>query len=341
MSPSPESKPDERAFAAYFEPLSQSARRGCLIAIPTVTLAILIGWAMGPKETGALLLVLALTAGGVLFHRLGTRRALVLRVNDLFTRGGPIDQGIVWEDLASASNDEGTTVALTTHGGRTIPLSLASFTRDDRIQAIDAILRNLETCQHCGPLVLPPAEGLHWQTQRLHLRSLQEADRIPIQTLEQEEHLRRQQLSVDYAPEMRSELFSRHLELQQAAPGWYGFALRLDGKTIGLIQVWLEADIPARQGGIGFNLSEEFRGQGYMTEALRSLIAFAQDQTSLQSLSASCFSDNLACRRVLEKSGFRVIGEFPRFRLKNGEWKTAARYDLVLERGDPAEATST
>lgn len=223
-------------------------------------------------------------------------------------------------------------VTLTTQGGRTTQLSLAPFSRDDQIIAIDVILRTVEIWQQCGALLLPPADNLRWATRRLELRSLAAEDEERIDKLREDEILRRPQLAVDYSPQIESEIFSRQLEYQKWAPGWYGFALRLDRKTIGLIQIWLDQDFVVRQGCLGFHLSPEFRNQGYTTEALRSVVAFAQGQTSLQTLTASCFSDNLACRRVLEKSGFTRSGEFPRFRLRDGEWKTAIRYDLVPER---------
>ncbi len=58
-------------------------------------------------------------------------------------------------------------------------------------------------------------------------------------------------------------------------------------------------------------LSEECRGQGIGTEAVRSFLAYAKARFALQHIFAGVFTDNPASRHLLEKEGFQVTGEKP------------------------------
>ena len=68
---------------------------------------------------------------------------------------------------------------------------------------------------------------------------------------------------------------------------------------------------------IGYGLLEEYRGQGYATEAVRAAVAWALNQPGVTRVEAETEPDNRASRRVLEKCGFLPTGtlgeEGPRF----------------------------
>ncbi len=70
---------------------------------------------------------------------------------------------------------------------------------------------------------------------------------------------------------------------------------------------------------ITFNILKEFEGQGYATEALRSLIEWAFHQRGVRYIEAEPEQDNAAARRVLEKTAFQYCGageEGLRYRLQ-------------------------
>lgn len=82
----------------------------------------------------------------------------------------------------------------------------------------------------------------------------------------------------------------------------------------------------ARQYGssrsLGYALGVDYWGQGYMTEAARETVRFGFAQMGLDLISATCYPDNPASRRVLEKCGFRYEGMLHRAQLLyNGEVK--------------------
>jgi RimJ/RimL family protein N-acetyltransferase len=57
----------------------------------------------------------------------------------------------------------------------------------------------------------------------------------------------------------------------------------------------------------GYILSRAHWGQGYMTEALRAVIAFEFDTLQTPMLTATCETNNPASARVMEKAGMRWI----------------------------------
>ncbi|MFD7337151.1 GNAT family N-acetyltransferase [Streptomyces violascens] len=63
---------------------------------------------------------------------------------------------------------------------------------------------------------------------------------------------------------------------------------------------------------IGYDLAESARGQGYATESVRALTAWALAQPDVETVYATTDEDNTASQRVLERAGFRRIGDTPR-----------------------------
>ena len=59
---------------------------------------------------------------------------------------------------------------------------------------------------------------------------------------------------------------------------------------------------------LGYWLAEPWHGKGFMTEAARSLLAYAFETRGVEAVSSSVFVDNPASLRVQEKLGFAVTG---------------------------------
>jgi RimJ/RimL family protein N-acetyltransferase len=73
----------------------------------------------------------------------------------------------------------------------------------------------------------------------------------------------------------------------------------------------------ARAGGekweLGYVLARPYWGRGYMTEALRALIAWALKQKDIYRIWAVCDVDNIASARVMEKVGMQREGTLKRW----------------------------
>ena len=132
-----------------------------------------------------------------------------------------------------------------------------------------------------------------------------------------------EQMETFIAAETDAELKKAYTEMLEGClqnPNqWQWFAMWMielrDGTHIGdLCFKGLEANGMAE---IGYGILEEYRGQGYATEAVGAVVAWALKQTGVKRVEAETEPDNRASQRVLEKCGFLPTGtvgeEGPRF----------------------------
>ncbi|MER2535744.1 MAG: GNAT family protein [Rhizobiaceae bacterium] len=115
-----------------------------------------------------------------------------------------------------------------------------------------------------------------------------------------------------------------------AAIGFFIFACDdrrlLGGITLGNIRYGV-----ARSGHIGYWIGERFAGQGYMSEALDLLSAYAFDRLALHRIEAACIPDNARSIRVLEKAGFQREGLLRSYLKINGIWQDHLLYALIVD----------
>src|SRR5262249_55663572 len=60
---------------------------------------------------------------------------------------------------------------------------------------------------------------------------------------------------------------------------------------------------------LGYWIAPAFQNRGLVTEAARTLLRFAFTKLALHKVTVGCITDNTGSRRVIEKLGFRLIGE--------------------------------
>jgi RimJ/RimL family protein N-acetyltransferase len=80
---------------------------------------------------------------------------------------------------------------------------------------------------------------------------------------------------------------------------------------------------------IGYALGSQYWGQGYASEALRSLIRHGFDALGLNRIEADIDPRNAASARVLEKLGFRKEGYMPERWIVFGEMADTVNYGLL------------
>jgi ribosomal-protein-alanine N-acetyltransferase len=85
----------------------------------------------------------------------------------------------------------------------------------------------------------------------------------------------------------------------------------------------------AQAGSLGYWMGAPFARQGYMTEAVRTLVPFAFGPLRLHRLEAACIPTNVASRRLLEKVGFTREGLARQYLCINGTWQDHLLYALV------------
>jgi len=148
----------------------------------------------------------------------------------------------------------------------------------------------------------------HFQTDRLQFRRLQITDAPTIRGLSGLWEIASMTAGVPFPyPEGAAEDFIAFDARQRAAKRSSTFALTLDGALIGLMGLdhRAEDDTGAVQWEFGYWLGKPWWGRGYTTEAGRRVLRHAADDLGLTAIHSSCFEDNPASQRVLEKLGFR------------------------------------
>jgi ribosomal-protein-alanine N-acetyltransferase len=82
---------------------------------------------------------------------------------------------------------------------------------------------------------------------------------------------------------------------------------------------------------LGYWLGLPFVKQGYMTEAVAAVVAFAFEDLHLHRLEAATMPSNLASIGVLERNGFRREGIARRLLKINGTWEDHVLHGLLSE----------
>lgn len=103
------------------------------------------------------------------------------------------------------------------------------------------------------------------------------------------------------------------LMIQEALslPGMYAVTLKASGALIGGIGLTFESRPGLYMGAsgseaeIGYSLGKEYRGHGYIDEALRLVTDYGFHTLRLKKIWSGCYVENASSRRVLEKNGFR------------------------------------
>lgn len=88
-------------------------------------------------------------------------------------------------------------------------------------------------------------------------------------------------------------------------------------EVIGAIGIAIRGE--PRIGDIGYWIGPDSWNRGYATEATRAVIAYGFDVLQLPRIQATCFVENGASSRVLEKAGMTFETELPEGVVKNGQ----------------------
>ena len=80
---------------------------------------------------------------------------------------------------------------------------------------------------------------------------------------------------------------------------------------------------------LGYWLGEKNWGKGYMTEAVKAVLDFGFKRLKLHRIQAGVYSENLASKMVLEKTGFTLEGTEREKYFKEGRWGNYHTYGLL------------
>jgi len=149
---------------------------------------------------------------------------------------------------------------------------------------------------------------------RLVLRDFVSTDWDTINAILSDPEVTRYMHFANWTEEKRREWFEWCIDnSHQPDPDVYNWAISL--KTSGTVIGWLgigSASHPTimHERDFGYALDRDCWGQGYMTEALRAVLAYEFEMLGTQRIFATCETSNRASARVMEKAGMRYEGTF-------------------------------
>ena len=101
---------------------------------------------------------------------------------------------------------------------------------------------------------------------------------------------------------------------------------REDGALLGAITLDNIRRGPSQAGTLGYWMGQAHARQGYMREAILSLVHHAFTVMDLSRIEAACLPENAASRGVLEKCGFKYEGVAQSYLQIAGRWRNHVLY---------------
>jgi ribosomal-protein-alanine N-acetyltransferase len=101
---------------------------------------------------------------------------------------------------------------------------------------------------------------------------------------------------------------------------------RQDDQLLGAITLDNIRRGPAQAGTLGYWTGQPFARQGYMREAILSLVHYAFTSLDLSRIEAACLPENVASRGLLETAGFKYEGVAQSYLQIDGRWRTHVLY---------------
>lgn len=109
----------------------------------------------------------------------------------------------------------------------------------------------------------------------------------------------------------------------------FHWVITLDGKVIGRIRGW-DVNPYNDYMQLGYDTGPEYRGYGYMTEALQAVIRFVMTEAQANRVFCSVRAGNAASRRVCEKIGMSLEGTLRQhYARQDGGYDDVCIYGIV------------
>jgi RimJ/RimL family protein N-acetyltransferase len=121
------------------------------------------------------------------------------------------------------------------------------------------------------------------------------------------------------------------------------WAIEHEGRVIGSIGfdsiVFAMRALRMDRAELGFWLAPEHWNKGLVTEAGEAVMRCAFQTIGLHKVTVECLAENVASRRVIEKLGFRYVGQLEDDVWRDGKWHAHLRYELTAAEWPDAHTT--
>ena len=173
------------------------------------------------------------------------------------------------------------------------------------------------------------------QTSRLVLRPL-EPDDLPdlIRYHIRSEFIRYLPIPVQ-TPETIAKFLNERLaeESDPNRKGWeFGIVPKDVGHVVGTVRIGLRPR-EDRAAYLAYGIDIDFRGRGYVTEAVNAVIAFGFDELKLHRIWATADIENPESTRVMERVGMHRECLMREDKFIRGEWRSSLLYAILVSDG--------
>ena len=175
-------------------------------------------------------------------------------------------------------------------------------------------------------------EKLIIRTERLVLRLFQPSDAATVTTLCNNYNIYKNTLYLPYPYRLNDALsWMEHHYDNFMKDHSYEFAVtdKETGEVFGAIA--LSNNKLFNQGEIAYWIGEPYWGNGYATEAARSILQFAFEEKKLHKVFARYFSTNPASGKITEKIGMEKEGVLKEHIVKDGNYEDLVYFGIINE----------
>ncbi len=178
---------------------------------------------------------------------------------------------------------------------------------------------------------MPGSEFPAIETERLVLRPMEVGDAPAIFTYQSDPEIFRYMspeppASVDVVSEGIGKWLA--LPAEKRRPCWM-MVLKGSDRIVGTVS-FNQLDPENAAGQLGYEVAREFWGKGLATEAVRAVIDYGFNAMKLNRISAYCWEENRASRRVMEKAGMQYEGTLWEVKYAKGAFQDMRIYALLL-----------
>jgi ribosomal-protein-alanine N-acetyltransferase len=168
------------------------------------------------------------------------------------------------------------------------------------------------------------------ETKRLILRTMHDGDLEQLHSWARKDEVAQ---STTWKPHKTMEKSRRTMkrwqeQYRKGGDAPWGIISKENGKLIGSIAVFTFV-AKDRRALFGYSIDSAEWGKGYTTEASRAIIEYAFTHLGIENLQAVVRTDNIASRRVMEKSGLSYSATLRDFWLAKGECMTMYLYRIL------------
>jgi len=103
-----------------------------------------------------------------------------------------------------------------------------------------------------------------------------------------------------------------------------------NGKMIGRINLHSITGDKDKAAELGYRIGEKEQGKGYASESVNLLLQKAFHDYGLACIKAGTSTENIGSQKVLEKNGFKQVGEEKKVMKVNGKWVDGLLFEKLI-----------